>query len=104
MPLQLSMERHAKMVAHHERHKESPGRFYPLGDIEGNRDRNCRDAALFDSALNQRDGLMSYWSCWSQQDNIGVLALNRLGDVFRKSLLQSFRVHVVANERVEIVG
>lgn len=104
MPLQFSMERHSKMVAHHERHKESPGRFHPLGDIEGDRDRNCRDTALFDSALNQRDGLMSYWSRGGQQGNIGVLALNRLGDIFRKCLLQFFRIHVVANEGEEIVG
>jgi hypothetical protein len=55
VPLKLLVEGHTKVMAHHERHKQRTRWLDPLGDIQRNRDRDRRDTALFDSALNQRD-------------------------------------------------
>lgn len=77
------MKRHAEIVPHHKRHKNGARRFYMLGYVEGNRNRDSRDFSSFYGTLDQRDALMADRSGRSKKDHIRLFTFNGFGDIFR---------------------
>lgn len=75
------------MVPHHKRHKNCARRFYMLGYVEGNGNRDSRNLSSFNSTLDQRDALMADRSGRCEQDHIRIFTFDGFGDVLRKSFL-----------------
>src|SRR5258707_6675563 len=100
--LEFRVKRHTKVMAHHKRQEHRTWRFTVLGNVQGDRKTNCRDSFFFDSALNQRDRLMSYRSSGTQQCCLGALRHHRVSDVFGKRPLEGRRDHLLADERKQI--
>src|SRR5258705_12571290 len=100
--LQFTVKRYTKVMAHHKTQEHRARRFTVLGNVQGDRKRNCRDSFFFDSALNQRDRLMSYRSSGTQKRCLGALSHHRVSDVFCKRPLEGRRVHLIADERKQI--
>src|SRR6266850_2007651 len=100
--LQFTVKRYTKVMAHHKRQEHRTRRFTVLGNVQGDRKRNCRDSFFFDSALNQRDRLMSYRSSGAQKCCLGALRHHRVSDVFGKRPLEGRWVHLIADERKQI--
>src|SRR5712691_6312914 len=100
--LQFTVKRYTKVMAHHKRQEHRTRRFTVLGNVQGDRKGNCRDSFFFDSALNQRDRLMSYRSSGTQQCCLGALRHHRVSNVFGKRPLEGRRVHLIADERKQI--
>ncbi len=96
------MKGHAKVMAHHERHENRPRRLGLLGDVTGRGDRYSRNTAPLNSALHERDRLMSYWSSRAEERRVGTIRDNRIRDLFCQGPFQSLRVHVVADEGDEM--
>ena len=79
--LQLAVEGYTKVMPHHKRKEYRARRFAMLGDIDGDRQRDCGNSSFFNSALNQRDGLMSYRSSRTKQDRLRPIRGHRIPKV-----------------------
>ena len=92
------MKGYTKVMAHHKWEEYSAWWFAVCGDVKSNRQRNGRNTSAFNSALNQRDGLMSYWSSRTQQRGIGSIRDHGFRNVFCESSLERGRIHLIADE------
>ena len=101
-PLQITVKRYTKVMAHHKGKENCARWFTVLGNVKGDGKRNCWDSFLFDSALNQRDGLMSYRSSGTQQCCLGAVRYHGVGDIFGKRPLEGRRIHLIPDERKKI--
>lgn len=101
-PLQFAMKGYTKVMAHHKRKENRSWRFAVLGYVKSHAQRDCRNPSAFNSALNQRDGLMSYWSSRTQQHGIGSIRDHGIGNVFCQSSLERGRIHLIADEGKEV--
>ncbi len=76
------MKRYTEVMPHHKRKEHCPWWLAVFSNVQSDRQRNSWDAFLFDSALNQRDGLMSYGSSGTEQRCLGAILHYRFGYVF----------------------
>ena len=101
-PLKFAVKRHTEVMTHHERHKDRSRWLAMLRHVESNRDRNCRNTSSLNSALHERDGLVSYRSSRTQKRRISAVGHYRVGDVFGQCSFKALRVHLIADERKEV--
>jgi hypothetical protein len=101
-PLQLTVERDAEVVPHHEGDEDGARRLTMLRHVERYGDGYGGDASSLDGALHERDGLMSYRSSGREQRDISVGARDGFRYVLGQGALQPLRVHVVADEGEEV--
>lgn len=102
-PLERLMEGDAEMVPHHEREEDRSRRTGVLGHVPRHGGGDGGDASTFDGALDQRDALMADGSGRRGECDVGPFRRHCRRDVLRERPLQPLRVHVVADERVEVV-
>ncbi len=100
--LEIAVKGHAKMMAHHERDEHGPGWLCVLRDVTRYADGYRWNSSSLNSALHERDRLMSYWSSRAQQYGLGTISDDGIGNLFRQGPLQPLRIHVVANEREQV--
>ncbi len=98
------MKRHAEQMPHHKRQKHGARRLCVFGYVERDAQRDGRNSSFFHCALHERDALVANRSGGSEQRNVRLFRFDCLGDVFGKSSLQAFRVHIVADKRIKILG
>jgi len=91
------------MTSHHERHKQCARRFDVFRHIERDRDRNCRYTSSFNGTLDQRDALMADRSGGGKQGDVRHFRFDRIGYVLGQRFFKPLGVHVVTDERKEIV-
>lgn len=96
------MKGYTKVMAHHKRKENYSWRFAMFGDVKSNAQRNRRNSSAFNSALDQRDGLVSYRSSRTQQRGVCAIRDHCRGYVFCQSLLEGRRVHLITDEGKEI--
>ena len=103
--LKVAVKWGAKVMPHRPRQENGARCLDLFRHIPGDGNRDGRDAASFDRALDQSDGLMADRSSGDQQSCIGFLFhRNRVGDPVRDRALKPLRVHVVTDEAEEIRG
>src|SRR5882724_1185445 len=100
--LQFAVKRYPEVMAHHKGKENRTRWFAMLGHIESNRHRNCRDTSAFNSALHERDRLVSYRSSGTQKSGLCSVRYDRIGNVFGQCLFKVLRVHLVADKRKEV--
>lgn len=71
--LQRGVVRPAERVAEREWHEEGARRTNLLRDLAQKRDRNRRDAGVFEHVLNQSDRLIAHGSDRREQDHIDLV-------------------------------
>ena len=96
--LQRGVSRNAEMVPHHERNEDGPGSDTRFGNVARNGDGDGGKATAFECALDQRHGLMTNRSSRREQDEVGLLRLDRARQLFREARLEPNRVHVVTDK------
>ena len=101
-PLQFTVKGNAEVMAHHKGNENRARRFAVLSDIASHRHRNCGDTSVFNSALHERDGLMSYRSSGTQQRSLCPVCFDCVGNVFRQCKFKALRIHLVADKRKEV--
>ena len=102
LALEFAVVGHAEVVPHHEGHEHRARRLTVLCDVQSDGDGNCGNTSVFNSALHERDRLVSYRSSGSEQRDIGTICHNSLRNILSERALQSLRVHVVTDEGEEV--
>ena len=80
--LKLTMKRHTKMMAHHKWDKDCSRRLHVFRDVTRHGDRYGWNTSPFNSALHERDRLMSYWSGETQEGSICAIGYDSISNVF----------------------
>ena len=101
--LKVAVKWGAKVMPHRPRQENGARRLDLFRHIPGDGNRDGRDAASFDRALDQSDGLMADRSSGSEQCSVSPFLLNDgLGDIVGYRAFKLLRVHVVADEAEEM--
>ena len=98
LPLELAVKRHTEMMAHHKRNEHGARWFAVSSYIASNGQRDCGNSSAFNSALHERDGLVSYRSSRTQQGSFCPIGYDRIGDVFCQGAFKAIRIHLVADK------
>lgn len=102
-PLNVAVKRRAEMVSHRPRNEDRAWQLQDLRGIAGDRHGYGGNASFFDCSLNQSDRLMADRSGRGEQRDVCPLLLGDCSrDVFHHRCLETFRIHVVADEAEEV--
>lgn len=93
----------AKVVPHHEGQEYRARGLGVLRDVAGDAGGDRGNSSFFQGALHERDRLMTDGSGRGGERDVCTFFGNGVGDVLGECPLQPFGVHVVADERVEIL-
>ena len=103
--LKAAMKRDAEVMPHWPRQENRTRSLDLFRHVAGDGNRDGRDTASLDRALDQSDGLMADRSSGGEQCSVSPFLLNDgLGDIVGYRAFKLLRVHVVADEAEEIAA
>lgn len=101
--MQIAVKGNAKVVSHHEWQEYGTRRLGMFRNVAGDAGRDRGYSSSFQGALHERDRLMTDGSGRRGKRDVGSFFRNRVCNVLGERPLEPLGVHVVADERVEIL-